>query len=62
LCGTYKFLKGGEVHMEVVKNGNGKTVCRADGITETVEIINKHFKTVITFLKDGTFKVINTTI
>ena len=48
--------------MEVVKNGNGKTVCRADGITETVEIINKHFKTVTTFLQDGTFKVINTTI
>ncbi|MGI5871859.1 MAG: hypothetical protein ACOX8T_07480 [Bacillota bacterium] len=48
--------------MEVVKNGNGKTVCHVDGTSKTVEIVHKHYKTVITFLPNGTFKVINTTI
>lgn len=46
--------------MEVIKNGNGKTVCRADGSTKTVEIVHKQFKTIITFLGNGTYTVTNT--
>ncbi len=48
--------------MEVVKNSGDKTVCRADGLSKTIEIIHKHYKTVITFLSNGTYKVTNTTI
>ncbi|WP_169797618.1 hypothetical protein [Neobacillus fumarioli] len=45
--------------MEVIKNGNGKTVCRADSSNKIVEIVHKGFKTVIQFMEDGTMKVIN---
>jgi hypothetical protein len=45
--------------MEVIKNGNGKTVCRADASNKIVEIVQRGFKTVIQFMEDGTMKVIN---
>ena len=45
--------------MEVIKNGNGKTVCRADASNKIVEIVQRGFKTVSQFMEDGTMKVIN---
>ena len=45
--------------MEVIKNGNGKTVCRAGASNKIVEIVQRGFKTVIQFMEDGTMKVIN---
>ena len=48
--------------MDTVKNGNGKTVCRADGPSKSVEIIHKSYKTMITFRRDGTYTVTNTKI
>ncbi len=48
--------------MEVIKNGKGKTVCRADGSSKSVEIIHKHYKTTITFLSNGKYTITNTKI
>jgi len=45
--------------MEVVKNANGKTVCRVDGTSRIVEIVHKGFKTIIRFAPDGTYQVEN---
>ena len=45
--------------MKVIRNGNKKTVCRADATQKSVEIKQKGFKTVITFLEDNKMKVIN---
>lgn len=45
--------------MEVIKNANGKTVCYADARSKTVEIVQKGFKTVIRFLSDGTYEIVN---
>lgn len=45
--------------MEVIKNANGKTVCYADGTSQTVEIVHKGFKTIIRFMSDGTYQVEN---
>ena len=36
-----------------VKNANGKLVCRVEGLSQTVEIIHKKYKTLIQFLPDG---------
>ena len=44
--------------MDVIKNGNGKTVCRADASNKIVEIVQRGFKTVIQFMEHGTMKVI----
>lgn len=46
--------------MSVIKNANGKTVCRADSAKKIIEIIQKGFKTVIQFTDDGTMTVVNT--
>ena len=60
---TYKFRFEKEVNpMEVIKNGKGKTVCRADGSSKSVEIIHKHYKTTITFLSNGKYTITNTKI
>lgn len=45
--------------MQVVKNANGKTVCYADARSKTVEIMQKGFKTIIRFLSDGTYEIVN---
>ena len=45
--------------MQVIKNANGKTVCRADANDRKVEIVHKGLKTTIIFLEDGKIKVEN---
>jgi len=47
------------IEIEVVKNADGKTVCRADGTSRIVEIVQKGFKTIIRFTPDGTYQVEN---
>ena len=45
--------------MEIIKNNNNKTVCRADWNEKSVEIVQKGYKTVVKFLDDGSIRVIN---
>ncbi len=43
-----------------IKNSDAKKVCRVDPQSRTVEIVHKGCRTTITFLENGTCKVINT--
>ncbi|NLL97647.1 MAG: hypothetical protein GX227_11135 [Clostridiaceae bacterium] len=45
--------------MEVIKNSDGKTICRADARDKLIEIKNKDIVTTIRFLDDGTIEVTN---
>lgn len=45
--------------MDKIKNIDGKTVCFVDKNKKTVEIIEKGFKTIITFLPNNTYQIIN---
>ena len=45
--------------MEVIKNSDGKTICRADAKDKLVEIKSKEIVTTIRFLDDGTIEVTN---
>ncbi|MCK9267221.1 MAG: hypothetical protein M0P14_00690 [Alkaliphilus sp.] len=45
--------------MTVIKNCDGKTVCRADAKEKAVEIKLKDTITTIRFLDDGTIEVTN---
>lgn len=45
--------------MDRIKNEDGKTVCFVDKKTKAVEIIKKGYKTIITFLPDDSYKIIN---
>lgn len=49
-----------EVRMISIKNSDAKKVCRVDPQSRTVEIVHKGCCTTIRFLKNGTYKVINT--
>jgi len=48
--------------MEVIKNGNGKTVCYVSSESRMIEIVQKGFITIIQFLEDGTMSVENKSI
>ena len=41
--------------METVKSANGKTICRADGKSKTVEIVHKGVKTIIKITTNGKY-------
>lgn len=41
-----------------IKNSDAKKVCRVDPQSRTVEIVHKGCRTTITFLENGTCKVI----
>ena len=45
--------------MEVIKNSDGKTICRADAKDKLVEIKSKDIVTTIRFLDDGTIEITN---
>lgn len=45
--------------MEVIKNSDGKTICRADARDKLIEIKNKDIVTTIRFLNDGTIEITN---
>ena len=45
--------------MEVIKNSDGKTICRADAKDKLVEIKSKEIVTTIRFLDDGTNEITN---
>ena len=45
--------------MEVIKNSDGKTICRADAKDKLVEIKSKEIVTTIRFLDDGTIEITN---
>lgn len=45
--------------MDVVKNADGKTVCCANAKDKSIEIVQKGFKTIIRFLPDDTYEVVN---
>ena len=45
--------------MDVIKNSDGRTICRADAKEKVVEIKLKYTITTIRFLDDGTIEVTN---
>ena len=45
--------------MEVIKNATGKTVCCVDAKDKSIEIVQKGITTIIRFLPDSTYEVIN---
>ena len=45
--------------MKTIKNKNGKTVCRADAKQKVVEIVHKGYTTIIRFLPDNTYEIVN---
>jgi len=45
--------------VEVIKNSDGKTICRADAKDKLVEIKSKEIVTTIRFLDDGTIEITN---
>ncbi len=47
------------MQVEVIKNSDGKTICRADARDKLIEIKNKDIVTTIRFLDDGTIEVTN---
>jgi len=51
-----------EVIMVSVKNGENKKVCQIDPQTRSIEIVKSGFRTVIRFLDDGTYEIINTKV
>jgi hypothetical protein len=47
------------MQVEVIKNSDGKTICRADAKDKLIEIKNKDIVTTIRFLDDGTIEITN---
>lgn len=47
------------MQVEVIKNSDGKTICRADAKDKLVEIKSKEIVTTIRFLDDGTIEITN---
>lgn len=47
------------MQVEVIRNSDGKTICRADAKDKLIEIKNKDIVTTIRFLNDGTIEITN---
>jgi len=47
------------MQVEVIKNSDGKTICRVDAKDKLIEIKNKDIVTTIRFLDDGTIEITN---
>jgi hypothetical protein len=47
------------MQVEIIKNSDGKTICRADARDKLIEIKNKDIVTTIRFLNDGTIEITN---
>ena len=47
------------MQVEVIRNSDGKTICRADAKDKLVEIKSKEIVTTIRFLDDGTIEITN---